>query len=427
MVPRVFALLWLAVVGLAVEAGWAESVDWPQFRGPGRDGISSETGLLKQWPADGPRLLWKLEGLGRGYSTLAIVGGKFFTMGDRRAQGGSEAQCVLAYDLASRKELWATPIGPPHSDGGPRCTPTVDGDLLYGIGTEGDLACLETATGKIVWKKNFGRDFGGKMMSVWRYSESPLVDGEKVVCTPGGPDATLVALHKKTGEVIWKSAVPPLGPKGRDGAGYASIVAADIEGVRQYITVFGRGAVGVDAQTGKFLWGYNKIANNVANIPNPIVRGNLVFVTTSYRTGSALLRINKEGDRFTAEEVYYLDPRQFENHHGGVVLVGDHLYGGSGQNAGNPVCIEFATGKIAWRTAPVGSGSAAVLYADGRLVFRYQNGLVALIEADPSEFKVVGKFRTAVHNGPSWPHPVIHEGKLYLRDHDTLMCYDVKE
>jgi outer membrane protein assembly factor BamB len=427
MLQRVLALVSLAVVALAVQAAQAETVDWPQFRGPGRDGISSETGLLKQWPADGPHLLWKLEGLGRGYSTLAIVGGTFFTMGDRRAHGGSEMQCVLAYDLAARKELWATPIGPPHSDGGPRCTPTVDGDLLYVIGTDGDLACLETATGKIVWRKHFGRDFGGKMMSVWRYSESPLVDGDKVVCTPGGPDATLVALDKKTGEVIWKSAVPPLGPKGRDGAGYASIVAADIDGVRQYLTVFGRGAVGVDAQTGKFLWGYNKIANNVANIPNPIVRGNLVFVTTSYKTGSALLRIKKEGDRFTAEEVYYLDPQQFENHHGGVVLVGDHLYGGSGQNAGNPVCIEFATGKIAWRKAPVGSGSAAVLYADGRLVFRYQNGLVALIEADPSEFKVVGKFRTAVSNGPSWPHPVIHDGKLYLRDHDTLMCYDVKE
>lgn len=419
----VVAVLGLSVVAVVV-AG--EAPDWPQFRGPGRDGICSETGLLQEWPENGPPLLWKLEGLGRGYSTISIAGGKFFTMGDRRSATGGESQFVLAYDLATRKELWATPIGPPHADGGPRCTPTVDDDQVYVIGTDGDLVCLRAATGKIVWRRHFGRDFGGKMMSVWRFSESPLVDGRKVVCTPGGPEATLVALDKLTGNPIWRCAVPPLGPKGRDGAGYSSIVAADIEGVRQYITIFGRGAVGVEAATGRFLWGYNKIANNVANIPNAVVRDNYVFVTTSYETGSALLRIQRKGTRFVAEEVYFLGPKVFENHHGGVVLVGDYLYGGSGRNKGIPVCLEFLTGKVAWHKEPLGSGSAAVLYADGHLIFRYENGLVALIEANPHEFKVKGTFRTAVKNGPSWPHPVIHDGKLYLRDHDALMCYDVR-
>lgn len=404
----------------------ASAADWPQFRGPNRDGKCEETGLLKEWPEGGPKLLWKLTGLGRGYSTLSIVGGKFYTMGDRAGEGGEESQFALAFDLASRKELWATRIGPPHRDGGPRCTPTVDGELLYVIGTDGDLACLETATGKVRWQKSFARDFGGKMMSVWKFSESPLVDGDQVVCTPGGPDATIVALNKKTGEVIWKCAVPSLGDRGKDGAGYTSMIAAELDGVRQYVQILGRGAVGVDAKTGKFLWGYNRIANRVANIPTPLVRGNYVFVTTSYKTGSALLKITKDGDAFKAKEVYFLTPREFENHHGGVVLVGDCVYGGSGQNNGAPVCLDFMTGKIHWTKDPLDKRSAAVLYADGNLIFRYEKGLVALIEATPDEFRVKGTFKAAVVDGPAWPYPVIHNGKLYLRAHDALMCYDVK-
>ena len=295
-------------------AGLAAAADWPQFRGPNRDGKCEETGLLHQWPAEGPKLLWKLTGLGRGYATISVVGGKFFTMGDRKGEGDEESQCVLAFDLASRKELWATRIGPPHRDGGPRCTPTVDGELLYVVGTDGDLACLETATGKIRWQKNFARDFGGKMMSVWKFSESPLVDGEKLVCTPGGKEATIVALAKKTGELIWKCAVPHLNDRTPEGAGYTSMVAADVDGVRQYVQIVGQGAVGVDAKTGKYLWGYGRIANRVANIPSPVVRDNYVFVTTNYQTGSALLKIVKDGDDCRAEEVYFLGPRDFENH-----------------------------------------------------------------------------------------------------------------
>lgn len=417
--------LWFAL-GMAASMAAGGAPDWPQFRGPHRDGKCEETGLLQEWPEGGPTLLWKLTGLGRGYSTVSIVGGKLYTMGDRKAEGGEEAQFVLAFDLASRKELWATPIGPLHSDGGPRCTPTVDGELLYVVGTDGDLACLETATGKIRWQKSFARDFDGKMMSVWKFSESPLVDGEKLVCTPGGKEATIVALDKKTGEVVWKCAVPEIGDRGRDGAGYTSMVAADIEGTRQYVQILGRGAVGVDAQTGKFLWGYNRIANTVANIPTPLVRENSVFVTTNYRTGSALLKIAKEGDGFKAVEAYFLSFRDFENHHGGVVLVGDSVYGGSGNKSGTPVCLDFMTGKIRWKKKTLSKGSAAVLYADGNLIFRYEDGLVALIGASPDEFRVKGTFKAAVVDGPAWPYPVIHDGKLYLRAHNTLMCYDVK-
>jgi outer membrane protein assembly factor BamB len=414
-----------ALFATAVCSHWVEGGDWPQFRGPNRDGKCEETGLLKEWPEGGPKLLWKMTGLGRGYSTLAIVGGKFYTMGDRKGEGGETSQYVLAFDLAGRKELWATRIGPPHTDG-PRCTPTVDGQLLYALGTDGDLVCLETATGKVRWRKSFPKDFDGKMMSGWRFSESPLVDGDQVVCTPGGSEATLVALNKRSGETIWKCAVPRLNQRTPEGAAYTSMVAADILGTRQYIQIVGQGAVGVDAKTGKFLWGYGRIANRVANIPTPLVRDNYVFVTTSYKTGSALLKIVKDGGGFKAEEVYFLGPQDFENHHGGVVLVGDSVYGGSGQNNGTPVCLDFLTGKIRWKKPPLGRRSAAVLFADGHLIFRYEDGLVALIEATPDEFRLKGSFKAAVVDGPAWPYPVIHDGKLYLRANDTLMCYDVK-
>ena len=417
--------LGLLKVSLAAEESPITSGDWPQFHGPQRNAICTETGLLKQWPEGGPELLWKLEGLGRGYSTVSIAGGKVFTMGDRTTEGDSQAQFVLAFDLESREELWATRVGPPHQDG-PRCTPTVDGELLYAIGTGGGLVCLETATGEARWRKSFPEDFGGKMMSGWKFSESPLVDGEKLVCTPGGQHATIVALNKRTGELIWKCAVPDIGGRGNDGAGYASMIAAEIDGVRQYVQILGRGAVGVEADSGRFLWGYNRIANDVANIPTPVVRGNYVFVTTSYKTGSALLKLSRNGEEFEIEEVYFLGPDEFENHHGGVVLVGDHLYGGSGQNRGTPVCLEFSTGEIAWKPAAPGRGSAAVLYADGHLIFRYENGVVALVEATPDQFRLKGTFKTAVKTGPSWPHPVIHRGKLYLRDNNVLMCYDVR-
>ena len=423
---------WLLVVLLSAVWGGFMSVadaasagDWPRFRGPQNNGLSAETGLLQEWPEGGPKLLWTIEGLGKGYSTVSIADGRIFTMGDRARDGGSPEQFVIALELATRNELWATAIGPPHNDG-PRCTPTVDGELLYAIGTEGDLACLETATGKVRWRKSFPDDFGGQMMSHWKYSESPLVDGEKLVSTPGGPEAAIVALDKKTGDLIWKCALPDIGGRGKDGAAYSSMVVAEIDGIRQYIQIMGRGAVGVEALAGKFLWSYNRIANGVANIPTPVVRGNYVFVTTSYKTGSALLKLTRNGDGIDVEEVYFLGPKDFENHHGGVALVGDYLYGGDGQVNGIPVCLEFQTGKIAWKVEPPGRRSAAVLYADGHLYFRYEDGLVALIEATPEEFRLKGTFQTPVKKGPGWPHPVIHDGKLYLRDNDALMCYDLR-
>ncbi len=422
---------WIVCVMLAPGALSAD--DWPQFRGPGCTGICPETGLVQEIPEQGLPLLWQVQGCGAGFSSISIANGKLYTMGDRPA-AGDRAQFVIAFDEATHQELWATRIGPKHDDGespGPRCTPTIDGPRLYALGTSSDLVCLDSATGALQWRKNLEQDFGGKMMSSWCWSESPLVDGDRLVCTPGAKDAVMVALDKNTGELIWKCELPDIGREGNEGAGYTTMVVAEIDGVRQYITLVGKGAIGVAAETGEFLWGYNRIANKVANIPTPVVRDRYVFVTTSYNTGCALVKLTRDGDRFNADEVYFRPAREFANHHGGVVLVGDYIYGGDGQNKGTPVCLDFMTGDIKWKALDWtrkarANGSAAVLYADGNLWFRYQrDALVALIEATPDEFRVKGTFKAAVDDGPAWAHPVIHDGKLYLRTHDTLMCYDV--
>ncbi|MHC4842451.1 MAG: outer membrane protein assembly factor BamB family protein [Planctomycetota bacterium] len=404
----------------------ATASNWSQFHGPWRDSICREKGLLKSWPEGGPKLLWTVEGLGRGYSSVTIADGRLYTMGDRITEDGSESQFILAYDIQSQKLLWATRVGPPHSDG-PRSTPSVDGELVYGLGTEGDLVCLEAATGKVKWKKNLVNDFGGVMMSGWKYSESTLIDGGKVICTPGGKDAAMVALDKLSGETIFKTALDEFGEGGKDGAGYSSAVAAEICGVRQYVQMLGRGVVGVDAETGRFLWGYNRIANTTANIPMPAVSGNYVFVTTAYNTGAALLKIAKEGNDFEAQEVYFLSHNEFQNHHGGIVLADGYVYGGSNTNRGDATCIELGTGKIMWKQRGPGRGSASMLYADGNVIFRYDRGEVLLVEASAGEFVVKGRFEPPRGEGPAWAHPVIHNGRLYLRHGDILSCFDVRE
>jgi outer membrane protein assembly factor BamB len=403
------------------DAARAGAADWPQFRGPDRNGISNDTGLLKEWPAEGPRLAWRISGLGEGFSSVSISGGRIYTMGNR---GGEEY--IIALDLDGGSELWATSIGPARGNGGgyagPRCIPPVDGDLVFGLGIDGTLACLEAATGKPRWRKSLVSDFGGRMMSGWGYSESPLVDGEKLICTPGGDRATMAALNKNTGQTLWTCAAPNSG-----GAAYSSPVMAEPGGLRQYITLVGRGIIGVSARDGRHLWTYNRIANGTANIPTPLVRGDLVFCATGYNAGAALLRLVPAGGGCRVEERYFLSGNEFQNHHGGFVLVDKYLYAGHGHNNGLPTCIELNSGRRAWgpERGP-GSGSAAVTYADGHVYFRYQNGVVALVEATPAEFKLKGTFRIPGGSQPSWPHPVVTGGRLYLRDQDQLFCYDLR-
>lgn len=407
-------------VGLLVQGFvWGAGLEWSQWRGPNRDAVSTETGLLKEWQEGGPKLVWKSTGVGNGFAGLAISEGKIFTMGRKDKQDYLEA-----FSLDGGKPLWSTRF----AEGGdnPTGSPTVDEGLVYAISNGGDLVCCNADDGSIVWQKNFEKDFGGKMMSSWGFSESPLVDGDWLLCTPGAQNAMIVALNKKNGETIWQSEVPEIGSKGGDGAGYSSIVISHACGVKQYIQLTGRGVISVDASNGRFLWGYNKVANPTANIPTPIIKDDYVFCSTGYGTGSALLKIVKEGDELKAQEEYFLDAKVLQNHHGGLILVGDYVYGGHGHNNGFPVCFEFLTGKPKWdvKRGP-GEGSAAVVYADGNLYFRYESGKMALIGADPDHLEIHGTFDIPKGGDPSWSHPVVLGGKLYLREQDQLLCYDV--
>jgi outer membrane protein assembly factor BamB len=412
----------LAAVGQSPQSSAPGQFDWPQWQGPDRNAICRETGLMHRWPSDGPPLLWKTVGLGIGFTTPSIAQGRIFTMGNI-----DQDESVMALDEHNQgKLLWSTVIGPVRSNGkgypGPRCTPTVDGNFIYALGLNGDLDCLEAATGKIHWHKDLVKDFGGRMMSGWGFSESPLVDGDTVICTPGGSSATLVALNKQTGDVVWKAGIPNAG-----GAGYSSIVIADVDGLKQYVQLLGKEVVGVDARDGRFLWKYARVANKVANIPTPIVHGNLIFCSTGYEAGSALLRLVRSGEDIKVEEVYFLSAKVLQNHHGGLVLVGDYIYGGHGHNRGEPICVKLENAEVTWKASPIGEGSAAVLYADGDLYLRYQNGVMALVEASPTAYKLVSRFNLPDNSGqPSWPHPVIAHGHLYIRDQDTLLCFDVK-
>ncbi len=414
-----------AVVSLIVCGGFvalgafsASAKDWPTWRGPNRDAISSETNLLAEWPEDGPPLLAQFEGIGSGYSSVAVVGDRIYTMGKgggggNRRRGGSSLLCIDAKD---GREIWSTPVG----SGDPNCTPTVDGDLVYGLGYDGELLCANAKTGEEVWRVSFKNDFAGRVPG-WGYSESPTVDGDRLIVSPGSKEALLVALDKKTGKVIWKTP----SPDGRAGAGYASVVVSHAAGVKQYVNLLGRGIVSVDVD-GKFLWAYDRIANGTANIPTPIVKDDFIFCSTGYGTGAALLQVVKRDAKLEIEEVYFLNAKDMQNHHGGMILVGDHVYCGHGHNAGLPLCIEMATGKAAWKPGRgAGSGSAAIVAADGHLYFRYENGVMALVEATPEEYRLKGSFKLASVKGKSWPHPVIAGGRLYLRDQSTLMVYDV--
>ena len=420
----VFALA-LCLIGFSYHST-TKAADWPQWRGPNRDGVCTETGLLKSWPEEGPKLLWELTGLGKGYSSLTIVGGRLYTMGDVLL-GSENVQCVLAYDLSTRRRLWAAEVGPIHNDG-PRCTPTVEEDFIYAIGTSGDVVCIEADTGKVRWSKNLQADLGGKNPN-WKYSESPLVDGDKLLCTPGGRNAVIAALDKKTGELIWKSSMPDIGPKGKEEAGYSSIVVTETDDIQQYVQLTNKGLIGIDAKDGRFLWGYNKIANRVANIPTPVVHGEYIFCSTSYSTGSALIKLTASGNNIEAKEIYFLDDRTFQNHHGGFVRIGDYIYGGHDHGKGKPTCIEMKTGKIMWQEDQPGGGSAAVLYADGHLYFRYEDNVLALIEANPRKYNLKSTFKLPKRegmSGPGWPHLVIADGRLYARHADVLMVYDIK-
>ena len=343
---------------------------------------------------------------------MAVAGDRVYLQG---ARGNNSF--VIALNRADGKEVWAKPLGPIETKmrtdrgAGPRGTPTVDGDRLYVLTENGDLACLKT-DGSILWQLNILKEFGGSQLQ-WLVSESPLVDGPHLVVTPGGPGAGMVKLDKMTGKTVWTS------KDLSDTAAYSSITVADVQGVRTYMTFTASAGVGVRASDGKLMFRYPNAANRTANVATPVFSDNKVFFASAYGTGGGLLNLTVQNGEVAATEVYFT--REMKNHHGGMVLVDGYLYG---YNDLILTCLEFATGKLMWRDRSVGKGS--VTYADGRLYIQSENNLVGLAEATSAGYGEKGRFEIPDKGLPSWAHPVISDGRLYVRNQDTLLVYDIK-
>jgi outer membrane protein assembly factor BamB len=409
------------LLALVLSSLTASAADWPQWRGPNRDGVSVEKGLLKEWPKDGPALHWKATNIGRGYSTPAVVGDRLYVL----ASQGTDNEFVEALSVKDGKKAWSTQLGavgnPKQQPNFPtaRSTPTVEGAFLYALSSDGDLACLEVAGGKVKWKKSLRADFGGKP-GHWAYAESPLVDGDTLVCTPGGSQATIVALNKNTGELIWKCTLPEA-----DDAAYASAIIVEAGGVKQYVQLLQKGLVGVDAKTGKFLWRYGKpVSVYDANIPTPVAAHEMIFAGAA-GTGGGAVKLTSKAGTINPDQIYF-GPK-YPTAIGGAVKVGDFLYGSTGQAL---QCIEFATGEIKWEDRSV--APASLCYADGMLLLHGEGGEVALAEASPAAYREHGRFAPPGQPEKSnamekaWAYPIVANGRLYIRDHDSLWCFDVK-
>ncbi|MCA9199653.1 MAG: PQQ-binding-like beta-propeller repeat protein [Planctomycetales bacterium] len=459
------ALAFLAICRSAV------GDDWPQWQGPDRNAVSADTGLLQEWPAEGPALAWRVDGLGGGDSAPAVADGKLFGLSNRDGK-----EIVWALSEADGKELWDTSLGDavdqrmPQSKEGPGGTPTVDGDRLYAIGMGGRIVCLSIGDGQVIWQRNMVDDFSGTLPA-WSYRESPLIDGDKLICTPGSPTATLVALDKRTGETIWSSQLPPSeektdaapqqragdrserirgerpnadqdsprsgrrrrgpgrgrGGMPRSGAAYSSAIAIDVDGQRQYVQLTANSLIGVAADDGSFLWRYDRPANPMGiNCSTPIYQDGMVFAASAYGTGGGAVKLTKDASgKFQADEIYFTSSMQ--NHHGGMIVIDGALYGANGGNGGGFLaCLDFQTGEILWRDRKAPKG--ALLMADKRLYLRSEEGTMVLIEPSREKFVERGRFEQPDRSeAPAWAHPVIANGKLYIRDQGLLLCYDVQQ
>ena len=382
----------------------AAAADWPQWRGPNRDGISTETGLLASWPSGGPPVVWKTNGLGEGYSSLAIVNGRIYTQGQRNKQ-----EFVLAFDAKTGKKLWETATSRDYRNDrgdGPRGTPTVDGDRLYAMTGDGVVVCLETAAGKIIWSQNVAQKYGGSIPQ-WGFSESPLIDGGRLIVMPGGRGAALVSLNKTDGSLQWKT--------GSDHAGYSSAIVANVSGVRQVLALSGEAAMGVMEDNGELLWRYTRVSNRTANIATPVYENGAVFFSSAYGTGAALLTLGPK----SMSEVYFTN--EMKNHYSTSVLVDGYLYG---FNDSILTAMHFASGKVSWKNRSVGKGS--VILADKRLYLLSEEGVIGLAEPNADAYKEVSRFQISKGSLPTWSPLVISDGKMYFRDQDNLTSFDIK-
>jgi putative membrane-bound dehydrogenase-like protein len=393
--------------------GQRRAQNWPQFAGPNRDNKSRETGLLRQWPEGGPKLAWISRGIGTGFSSVAVVDGVVYTMGNK-----DRTEAVIALDAGTGEKIWSTPIGWAsllREGDGPRSTPTMHQGKVYALGGKGNLACLKASDGTVYWQRNILRDFGAKTPD-FGIAESVLIDQNRLICTPGGDKATLVALDPKTGKELWTALLPQ-----KDRANYSSPLIAEVGGLRQYVQFTAAGTVGVRAENGEFLWRDNTAANGLANCSCPLVVGNLVLTSSSYGTGASLVRLIPNQSKTKAELVYHtLD---MKSHHGGMLVTDGSVYGSS--DPGILTCLDLATGKVKWRTHSVGKGS--ITYAEGRLYLRSEKGAMYLVDAAPAGYRDLGHFEQPKRSdSPAWPYPVVAAGKLFLRDQDLLLCYDLQ-
>jgi outer membrane protein assembly factor BamB len=399
---------WLIAAALGGAQTPAPPSEWSQWRGPNRDGISPEKGLLKEWPAAGPPRTWQTTGAGTGYSSFSSSGGRLYTIGARE-----DVEYVMAFDRATGRKLWETPNGRRFRNeqgDGPRSTPTTEGDVLYAFGGSGELSCLEAATGRKIWSVNVVQKFGGST-PYWGYSESPLIVGDRIIINAGGRRSSLVAVNKATGAQLWQQP--------GDEAGYSSPMLLNTGSLQQVVFFTGERGLAVDPRDGRQLWSYDRASNGTANIATPIVRGNRVFFSSDYGTGAALLDVRASGNLASAAEVYFT--RDMRNHHASSVLVGSHLYGFSSSIL---TALAFDTGTVAWRNRSVGKGSLA--YADERLYLYSENGVVGLADASPAGYVERGRFTLSTGNASTWSHPIITSGLLILRDQDRVYAYDVR-
>lgn len=392
------SLFSVCVAGVAVA-----QPEWHQWRGANRDGHSHEKGLLQDWPEGGPKRAFAVGGLGIGFSSLAASGDRLVTMG-----ATEDEERVLGLDARTGLVLWRTPNGRVFRNDkgdGPRGTPTIDGDRVFALGGNGRLVSLELATGKVIWEVDLLDEFDADNIT-WGISESPLVVDGKVLVNPGGRGASVVALDRETGKLVWKSQ--------DDRAGYSSPITADVGGTRQVIFFTHSRGLGVDLRDGRLLWSYEKMANDTANAATPIFHDGKVFLSSDYGTGCALLALSPSG----ATEVYF--NRDMKNHHSSSVLVGDTLYGFSSSIL---TAMDFATGRVLWQDRSVGKGSLVV--GDGRLYLLSDRGVVGLAEPSPEGYREHGRFSQGRSGQPVWSHPMIHRGRLYVRDQDKLHAYEI--
>lgn len=406
----------LSLLGLLSTVIFAQEPNWNQFRGPNNDNHSFSTGIADSWGETGPKLLWKIDTLGAGYSNVSFFGDMMFAMGD------IGDQCfVMALERGTGKEIWKTPISKSGDGGGgyvgPLGTPACDGESVFVLNQFSDLVALNMKDGQIRWQKNTQRDFGAKKMSGWGYAMSPILDGDKILLPVGGDKGSMIALDK-SGTLLWQTDWI------KDAAAYTSVVPVTIEGVRQYMLLTAKRLVGVSTD-GKYLWGGN-FPGDVALCSNPVLNGDVVMASCAYNVGGYFYRITKNGNAFNAVDFHGAD-KKLASHHGGMVAVGDHYYMLTNRPQ-QMVCVEAKTGNIVWENRSFGS-QGSITYVDGKLILRSErgDGTIIMIEASPEGYKELGKFdQPDRSNKNSWTYPVIVDGKMYLRDQNVLLCYDLK-